>query len=82
MVHPQVVQVGSGDSPPLLPPLFQEEWEGVRSKSSYWKSREQPLCHRDLTGSSRKGEGLAPHCPGNPLPLALPLQPPTPVSKG
>lgn len=35
---------GSGDSPSLLAPLFQEEWEFVMSKSSCWNRRVNHHC--------------------------------------
>lgn len=87
VVHPQDMQGGRGDSPCLLAPLCQEEGECVRSKSSYWKRSEQTLIPHGPHWEWQEGAGkaLAAHCPGNPLslalPLALPLQPPTPVSK-
>lgn len=44
---------GSGDSPSLLAPLFQEQWEFVMSKSSCWKGGEPPLSHADSVRMAR-----------------------------
>lgn len=84
MVHPEGMQLGSGNSPCLLAPLFQKEWECVRSKSSYWKRR---VSNHYPTGTSlgaagRGRRGIGTTLPWQPLVPGFALQPPTPVKKG
>lgn len=65
VVHPEGMQLGSSNSPCLLAPLFQKEWECVRSKSSYWKRR---VSNHYPTGTSLGAAGRGQRGIGSTLP--------------